>query len=202
MSEQKEHNPLIWDLQDLMSRYGVTRSAISDWAIKNPEMKEYKGESLPKGRYNILASDLAYIEFLKDKLENMGSRAKKIEVETKKLEEQVLLLQIERFEKLKKLIPLEIVEDEVFDMFVTLRKNMQNIPGKLATELSNISDRQEIYNILRDEIDFYLRDTSDKMDALTSNDDPDFIALMESRYGGLWDCIKEVDEKEDKFLSD
>lgn len=188
-----EDNALVWPLKDLMLRYGVTRSTIADWALANPEMRELKGQELKNGYYNVLASDLCYIESLKNRIENMGSRAKKIEMETKKLEEQVLLLQIERFEKQKKLMPVELISDDITNMFVMLRQNMQSLPAKLAGQVTEMKDRREVFDYLKEEIDSFLQDLAGKLDSLLENDDPELLTLMESRYGDLWTLFQESD---------
>jgi hypothetical protein len=194
MVEQKQENPLIWDLQDLMSRYGVTRSAISDWAIKNPEMKEYKGQPLPKGRYNILASDFAYIEFLKNKLENVGSRARKIEFEIEKLKEQTYMLKLERLEKQKKLVLGDDVSLSVIEIVTNIRNRFLALPSLMAMRLSGISDPKQVAQILTDEIDRSLTELSEKMRHFYDTEDTEMIEFARSRYGD--DCSFLFDSQE------
>lgn len=192
MSEQKQNNPLIWDLQDLMSRYGVTRSAISDWAIKNPEMKQYKGESLPKGRYNVLSSDLAYIEYLKDKLENVGSRTKKIEVETEKLQEQVILLKMERYEKTKKLVLFDEYCARLCDLLMVVRNNFLAMPSSMALPLSGETSPKKIASTLTEAIDKILTHISEELDRIAIERDVELVDFLKSRHPDIIKYFEEV----------
>lgn len=183
MKDLKEQNNLIWDLQDLMSRYDVSRSTISDWAIKNPEMKLYKGETLPKGRYNILASDYAYIQYLKDKLENVGSRSKKIEMEIEKIQEQTLLLKLQRFEKQKNLWPVEMIIVELSTVMKVTKNKLKSLPSKLSCQIEGLKTRSEINDLLSKEIDQYLQDINDEFDNMIDCVDSDFVEFIKEKYG-------------------
>lgn len=136
---------IIVDLDTITARYEVHKTTIGEWVKKYPEMKK------DKNNYDLVECDYAYIQILKERLDNIGIASKLKEAQTENFLLKNKLLKMEIEIKENRYLDYETMAKRITDILIIKRLELQKIPLKIGILAKNKDTYKELQSLI-DEI--------------------------------------------------